>query len=139
MIAKAFVDTNIFVYARDSAEKRKQTVARKLITDLKRKDALIISSQVITEFCSVMTYKLKAQIEKVTADVTRLLELEPVALDADVLRQGVLLRKQYNLSWWDSWIVGAAIVSGCTQIYSEDLATGASYHGVLVTNPFTKN
>ena len=137
MTEKSFVDTNIFVYARDSSDKKKQSMARRIIASLKREDLLVISSQVVTEFCSVMTTKLKSPPNKVKSDVLLMLELEPVPLSAEVLRQGLTLYEQYSLSWWDSWIIAAAIESNCGVIYSEDLSTGATYHGVKVVNPFS--
>ena len=137
MTEKSFVDTNIFVYARDSSDKKKQSMARRIIASLKREDLLVISSQVVTEFCSVMTAKLKSPPNKVKSDVLLMLELEPVPLSAEVLRQGLTLYEQYSLSWWDSWIIAAAIESNCGVIYSEDLSTGATYHGVKVVNPFS--
>jgi len=137
MTEKSFVDTDIFVYARDSSDKKKQSMARRIIASLKREDLLVISSQVVTEFCSVMTTKLKSPPNKVKSDVLLMLELEPVPLSAEVLRQGLTLYEQYSLSWWDSWIIAAAIESNCGVIYSEDLSTGATYHGVKVVNPFS--
>ena len=136
MTERSFVDTNIFVYARDQSDPKKAKIAKKLIADLWEAKQLTISFQVISEFAAVMTGKLKAPPDLVYEDVKRFLSLDPLPLDNTVAYEGLRLYRQYQLSWWDSWIVAAAIVSGCQTIYSEDLNEGASYHGVGVVNPF---
>lgn len=136
MIERSFVDTNVFVYSRDRSEAKKARVAKKLIADLWEAKQLVISFQVISEFAAVMTGKLRANPELVYEDVKRFLSLDPLPLDSSVAYEGLRLYKQYQLSWCDSWIVAAAILSGCQTIYSEDLNEGASYHGVRVVNPF---
>jgi predicted nucleic acid-binding protein len=39
-------------------------------------------------------------------------------------------------SYWDSLIIAAAELAGCTQIISEDLNDGQAYFGINVQNPF---
>ena len=136
MIARSFVDTNIFVYSRDSVNSSKRKKALKLITTLRQANLLIISYQVVTEFIAVMDKKYKAPQEELKKDVRLLLDLKPIPVDESVIQQGLKLHQQYNLSWWDAWIVASSILAGCKQLYSEDLASGASYHGVEVVNPF---
>ncbi|MFH1176192.1 MAG: hypothetical protein V1750_02200 [Acidobacteriota bacterium] len=46
------------------------------------------------------------------------------------------LAQRYKLSLWDAAIVEAARLAGCGVLCSEDLAAGATYAGVTVTNPF---
>lgn len=43
---------------------------------------------------------------------------------------------RHKLSFWDALIVQAARQSGCAQLLSEDMATGAVIAGVRIVNPF---
>ena len=133
---KSFVDTNIFVYCRDFSDLSKQKIALQLVKELWESELGVISVQVVTEFCSVASRKLKAPDLQVQKDAQRLLTWNPVPLDEKLIRAGIRLRQQYKLSYSDSWIVAAALQSGCQILFSEDLADGANYHGVLVKNPF---
>ena len=60
---RVFVDTNIFIYARDKSDKRKQEIASNTIIELWNSRSLVISTQVVTEFCSVLSKKLKISDE----------------------------------------------------------------------------
>jgi predicted nucleic acid-binding protein len=51
--------------------------------------------------------------------------------------QGVFaLRERFGLSFWDCTILSAARVTGCREVFSEDLAHEHDYDGVRVINPF---
>jgi predicted nucleic acid-binding protein len=133
---RVFVDTNIFIYARDKSDKRKQEIASNTIIELWNSRSLVISTQVVTEFCSVLSKKLKIDDELIKEEVNTLLALDPLPLNNDIIKNGLEIKQQYNLSYWDSWIIAAALISGCETIISEDLSNGASYHGVIIKNPF---
>ena len=45
-------------------------------------------------------------------------------------------RKRFQLSYWDSAIIEASRVMGCTEVLSEDLGDGQDYAGIRVSNPF---
>jgi predicted nucleic acid-binding protein len=45
-------------------------------------------------------------------------------------------RQRFQLSYWDSAIIEASRVMGCTEVLSEDLGDGQDYTEVRVTNPF---
>jgi predicted nucleic acid-binding protein len=40
------------------------------------------------------------------------------------------------MSYWDAAIIGAAQITGCNLLLSEDMGDGATYGTVLVRNPF---
>jgi len=47
------------------------------------------------------------------------------------------IEAQAQISYWDALIVGAALLSGCDILYTEDLETGRTFEGQLaVVNPF---
>ena len=45
----------------------------------------------------------------------------------------IAIRLRYQLRYWDSLIVAAANRYGCTEIVSEDMSHGQSYHGSVTT------
>ncbi len=51
-------------------------------------------------------------------------------------RRGLDIRARYGFSFYDSLIVAAALESGCTRIYSEDLQHGQQIEGLIIENPF---
>ena len=46
------------------------------------------------------------------------------------------LQQTRSLSFYDALIMQAAIVSGCSVLYSEDMKAGEVVHGVKIVNPF---
>ncbi len=52
------------------------------------------------------------------------------------LRLGISLQSRWQRSLWAAMIVGAAKVSGVSELLSEDLSHGQDYGGVRVINPF---
>ncbi len=58
MSDKAFLDTNILVYAYDRHEPGKQKIAQKLITDGIEKENLLLSVQVLGEFFNVVARQI---------------------------------------------------------------------------------
>ena len=136
MTERAFVDTNIWVYAVDRSDPAKRERARVAIAP--RTDAHIaISSQVLSEFYTVVTRKLQPPLsdEQAAQMVDRLSQLPVVPVDADLVVRAIAGSRTWGISLWDALIVRAAEVAGCTILLSEDLADGATYGSVRVSNP----
>jgi predicted nucleic acid-binding protein len=45
--------------------------------------------------------------------------------------------ERYGISYRDAAIIEAARAGGCREVYSEDLAAGRDYAGVMIVNPFS--
>ena len=136
MTERAFVDTNIWVYTVDRSDPAKRERARVAITP--RTDAHIaISSQVLSEFYTVVTRKLQPPLsdEQAAQMVDRLSQLPVVPVDADLVMRAIAGSRTWGISLWDALIIRAAEVAGCTILLSEDLADGATYGSVRVSNP----
>ena len=136
MTERAFVDTNIWVYAVDRSDPAKRERARVAITP--RTDAHIaISSQVLSEFYTVVTRKLEPPLsdEQAAQMVDRLSQLPVVPVDADLVVRAIAGSRTWGISLWDALIISAAEVAGCTILLSEDLTDGTTYGSVRVTNP----
>ena len=132
MTVRAFADTNIPLYALDvDAEKRKKALA------LLRGNP-VISVQVVNEFISVATGKMKLarpQINRLARVMMK--RCEVVTMDAAMVKEAIALGERYQLSHWDSLIVAAALRANCDTLYSEDMQHGQLIDGRLtVINPF---
>jgi predicted nucleic acid-binding protein len=139
MSGLVFVDTNVFVYARDARDAAKHARAMEWIAHLWRERSGQTSMQVLSEYYFTVTRKLAPRVapEEAWDDAKTLLAWRPLALDAGLLRRAREVEHRHRLSWWDSMVVGAAQLQGCAVLLTEDLHDGAVYDGVIVRSPFT--
>lgn len=139
MTESCFVDTNVLVYARDTAAGHKHEIARRVLADLWRTRAGRLSIQVLQEYYHVVTRRLEPGLAPATAraDVVDLQTWQPQRIDAGVLDRAWRLEDRYRLSWWDALIVAAALRSGCAVLLTEDLQKGQVFDERLtVVDPF---
>lgn len=136
--ARAFVDTNVIVYAYDASAGPKRERAAATIRDLWRSGAGCISVQVLQEFFVTVTRKAPRQVEPRTAanavaDLARWTTHSP---DADDVIAAIELHERMRISFWDAMIVQSALSLDCEVLLSEDLNPAQRYDGVLVVDPF---
>ena len=129
---RCFFDTNILLYLL-SEDNCKADRAEAIIAV-----GGVISVQVLNEFSSVAFRKFKmsyAEIRDTLLTVRTLCQTQPVTLDTHEL--GLDIAERYGFSLYDSMIVSAALQSGCTILYSEDMQQGQIIEGQLtISNPF---
>jgi predicted nucleic acid-binding protein len=137
MTARTFVDSNVWVYAVDADEPVKRDRARYVLAPSSR-ESLVVSSQVLGEFYVTVTRKLARPVPVGAAEsmVDQMRQLPVVPLDAELVGAAIAGSRIWQLSYWDALIIAAAQVSGCSSVMTEDLADGATYGDVQVTNPF---
>ncbi len=136
MPGRAFVDTNVLVYAVDEADPAKRDRARAVLADSAAQ--LVLSAQVLSEFYVVVTRKLEAPLSErdATEAVRALARLPVVVADAELVMAAVALSRQAQISFWDAQIVAAAAVAGCDHVLTEDLSHGMEISSVRIENPF---
>ncbi|MFZ0732469.1 MAG: PIN domain-containing protein [Candidatus Sulfotelmatobacter sp.] len=138
MTAPVFVDSNIFLYAMDGADPRKQQIARDWRAELWKSRLGRISFQVLNEFY-VNAVRLKSGGSgQARAEVRDLLAWNPVVVEAAVIERGWKLQDRYQISYWDSLIVAAASAASCRFLLSEDFQNGQQMDGLEVVNPFLR-
>ena len=139
MNAPVFVDTDVFLYARDAGEPAKRPRAAAWLEHLWREQLGRTSLQVLSEYYVNATRKLEPGLSPDEAwdDLEMLLTWNPLAIDRALLEAGREIERRHRLSWWDCLIVGAARLQGCTLLLTEDLQDGAVIAGVTVRSPFT--
>jgi predicted nucleic acid-binding protein len=134
MSDKAFVDTNIWVYAHlqqsgdDKGKKASQLV--------ETAPHLVISTQVLSEYYAVMLRNgaEDAWIQSNLEAMAYFCEVGPVSLTS--IRSAHRVRLRYQFSYWDSLIIASALETGCNLLYSEDMQAGQEIEGCLrIENP----
>ena len=137
----AFVDTNIIFYAFVPAvdgEREKAAIAKRLIDQLTEEENLVVSAQVLGEFAATAMRKSKSSLTQV--DVKRIVEMltreTVIPIDASLVQLALHRVEQSRLSYWDALIVEAALRSGASILYTEDMHHGTRYDTLELRNPF---
>lgn len=127
----AFVDTNVVVYAFTDSSK-----AEHARTALR---GAVISVQVLNEFANVAIRK-RLRDEKTLAEEIasiRLLASDVTAVDDETHDLARQIAFRYQLAFYDSALLAAALLADCDTFYSEDMQDGLVIEGVLtIRNPF---
>ena len=133
---KVFVDTNILVYAHDKDSARKHDCAKEKVLELWHSPILpAISIQVLQElYVTLIRKDISSKVARKI--VTDYLQWDIVENDSDLLLEGIKIREDYKLSFWDSLVVAAAIRAEAQILLTEDLSPNQRYRGVQIKNPF---
>jgi predicted nucleic acid-binding protein len=139
--SRALVDTNVVVYSYDLDEPRKHDVARVLLEKLSNEARLVLSTQVLNEFCSVMM-KPRRRTPLTPQQLVGVLNGLAAAGDIVAIGTRTTLRAldvmpRHGLSFWDALIWSAAVENGVPTIYTEDFQDGRIIEGVRFINPFS--
>lgn len=131
---KIFLDTNILIYCYTTSEPDKQSKAQSLAN----LPQVMISTQVLKEFTNTLRKKFKLEWPAILA------ALEEVETNFQIfyntltsIKRACTIADRYGFSFYDSLIIVAALESGCSILYSEDLQHGQIIENTLmVRNPF---
>lgn len=138
MSDRYFVDTNILMYAHDTAGGEKHRMARALVENLWETRSGVVSTQVLQELAVNLRRKAKKPLDaRATREVVSdYLTWHVVVNGGDSILEALELEARYQLSFWDALVIQAAQAAGVSTIYSEDLSHGQRYGMVKVLNPF---
>jgi predicted nucleic acid-binding protein len=137
-IVKAFVDTNVLVYAYDRGAGPKHEQALSLVEELWKEGNGVLSTQVLQEFYVNVRRKAKkpVSIGQARALITDYLSWDPILNDGATMLEAIDMEQRYQLSFWDALIVVAAQKGGASVLFSEDFNHGQKFGSVVVQNPF---
>lgn len=133
MPAKAFLDTNILIYA-VAQEDPRATRAEELLTM-----GGVLSVPVLSEFTSVARRKIRMPWAEVSEALVaiRTLCAEPLPITVDTHETALRIGEEYGYGIYDALIAAAALEAGCAILYSEDFQDGQIIDGRLtIRNPF---
>jgi predicted nucleic acid-binding protein len=140
MSARAFLDTNIFIYSVDHRDPRKASIAHDLLRDCTVNNTGVISFQVVQEFFNVAMKRFPSMFSREDAIGYLTTILRPflaVHSSIGLCVEALTIQDRHRLSWYDSLIVAAASEANCSLIYTEDLQHGSKINGIRIQNPFT--
>lgn len=130
--AKVFFDTNVVLYLL-SADQVKADRAEALLAS-----GGTISVQVLNEFSAIALRKLKMswpEIREVLGEVRTICPVEALSLATH--DRAIAIAERYKFSIYDALIIAAALLAGCTTLYSEDMQHGQVIDRQLtIHNPF---
>lgn len=133
---RVFLDTNLIVYAHDSAELERHPIAVRVIDRLlSESDEVVISPQVAGEFVNTMRRK-GTPPATLTLQIRGLAAFEMSSPTLATLTAAWALCTAHSVAWYDALIVQTAIDTRCDKLYSEDLQHGRKFGGLEVVNPF---
>jgi predicted nucleic acid-binding protein len=136
--AREFVDANVLVYAFDASAGGKHDTARRLLDRLWASATGVVSIQILQEFFVTVTRKVPRPlaIGEAADRVRELAAWRVFAPTIDDVMGAIDIHKQARIGFWDAMVVRAAAESGCEMLWTEDLADGRRFQGVLIRNPF---
>jgi predicted nucleic acid-binding protein len=135
-LPRTFLDSNILVYADDSADPVKQEIALNLVLEHGRQRSGIVSVSVLGEYFHAATRKLKLDASLARRQVEFYARFSVVEPNATDVLAAIDLHRLYGFSYWDSLVLRCASRSGCTVLLTEDLHHGQVIDGVRIVNPF---
>ena len=133
MSDKAFLDTNVFVYAVIQDDPRSHH-AEKLISAGGR-----VSVQVLNEFAAVMRRKANMPWDevKLALESIEVLCPHPLSITLNTHKKALAIAEKHAYRVYDALIVASALEAGCTVLYSEDMQDGQVIDRRLtIRNPF---
>lgn len=134
---RAFVDTNILIYAHDADAKSKHEVAKSVLAELWSQRTGVLSMQVLQEFYVNVTRKIASPLPKdvarmvVTSYAIWCVETTPAEISS-----AFRIEDESRIGFWDALIVASAAKCGSSRILSEDLNAGQMISGIRIENPF---
>ena len=132
--ADRFFDTNVLLYllSKDAAKADR--------AEILLASGGIISVQVLNEFASVASRKLALtilEIREILSTIGEVCIVKP--LDIETHKLGLDMTERYGFSIYDGLIVAAAVLAGCTILYTEDLQHGQMIEKLLIQSPFARS
>ena len=131
------LDTNLLVYAIDSAAGIRHDLAREIVRHAVRLDCWL-TLQAVSEFYAAVTRKGIVQPPDAAAQAADWLDLFPCTAASEAAARTALADAAVGrASYWDALLVATASEAGCRVILTEDLVDGADLGGVRIRNPFS--
>lgn len=131
-----FLDSNVLVYTDDHGAPEKQAIALALVEAGQANRETFVSTQVLEEYFSAATKKLKVPAEIARAKIELFAQLHVAMISVEDVLAAIDLHRLHRILFWDALLVQSARRSGCATLLTEDLQDGRRFDGVVIRNPF---
>ncbi len=129
-----FLDTNIWIYFYSNDDKNK--IAKSIIVE--NFNNILLSTQTLNELYVVLTrkkFKSKNDAQEIIQRFTN--DFNVALIETTTIELAFKILNKYNLQYFDSLLLAAAIENGCEIFYSEDMQHNLLVDGKLkIINPF---
>ena len=128
---EVFFDSNIILYLL-SADLRKAERSEEMLLA-----GGVVSVQVLNETVRVARGKYRldwAIVDNLLGSVIESCAVQSISLATHEM--ALRLAKRHFFAIFDANIVAAALLAGCTTLYSEDMQDGLAVDGLTIRNPF---
>lgn len=135
------IDSNILVYAFDSAEPEKQKIAKEVLKRCWREELHgVVALQNLGEFFNIITKKVPRPLaiedaEQIIEDIIAAPQWEKVSYDAHILQHAMVVVRVNN-QFWDAVLLSTMIANNINTIYTEN-AKDFNIKGIKAVNPFS--
>ena len=131
---KAFIDSNILIYAHTKQDDKKRKIAQEILYS----DSIIGTSQVVNESINVFMKRFKIPLIEIQQIVDQIFLYLPLkTIEHSTIQFAMKICTKYFYSYYDSLIIASALENNCTILYSEDLQHKQKIEKTLtIINPF---
>ena len=137
MSGKAFIDTNILIYAFDIDAGRKHEIAKEILKNLWERKAGALSMQVLQEFYNNVTRKISTPLsQELARTIVRHYSQWCILTTPGEITQAFQIEDRHHVNFWDALILAAAYKAGSERLLTEDLNHGQRMEGIRIENPF---
>jgi predicted nucleic acid-binding protein len=141
MSPRLLVDTNVFVYAHDRSDPRKQERALAVADALVSSGAGAVSTQVLAEYYDVVTRSIAAPLPRDVAasrvsDLAAAWTVLTLTTDVLALATAACVRRKWRI--YDAQIWAVAKLNDIAVVLTEDFADGTEVEGVRFVDPFRR-
>jgi predicted nucleic acid-binding protein len=137
--AAALIDTNVLVYAYDPLDPAKQQRAVHILERLERRSRGAVSTQVLGEFFTTVTRKLRPPLSREEAEwnvAAFVRDWTVCAVTPGAVLEAIRAVGEHHVSYWDGLIWATAKLNGIPTVLTEDLSHGRLIEGVRFLSPF---
>jgi predicted nucleic acid-binding protein len=131
-MSRNFFDTNVIIYLTDLRDSTR-LVSRGLI-----KGGGVVSVQVLNETTRVLRgrrFNLSwDQVNDVLNGIKATCDVVPLTLATH--ERALAYANRYKVGIYDANIIAAAVLAGCTTLFSEDMHNGLVIDGLTILNPY---
>jgi len=131
-VARAFIDSNILLYAHLEDDQRKMAIARQLLGDV----LPVVSPQIPLEVTNVLVRSTGIGPVEAARLLRPFIDGEVVPTTEFTVRESWRIADRYGFHIYDATVIASAIGSGCPILYTEDLQHDQRIESLRVVNPF---
>ncbi len=133
-----FFDTNVLAYILDNDDPVRQSRAKEYFNHIAQEHDACLSTQVLIELYNVLTRRLKPKLShpQAQAHLEAFSQFRVMATQAQHVLAATQLVQKHQLSWWDAFILEAALRADADVLVSADFSHGQRFGRLCIENPF---